>query len=752
MQFLFVFCLVSFCVAAAGCKGLSEPGEPNGPADVNMVSPPAATTANTLVNSSADAVAERILSGDFAGARQVCSFLDTGQDDVSIARLAEILDRYDRIKARREQSRQKALAEQLTELDKLSGKLSGKIAEVNDIDQILAAAIRARDYSGQEQKESVTARPEVQKAIEQALSRGREFESQGKWIDAYAHGYYWLTLLYEDNKEYKDKVEELTKLASLELSLKDSGCGEAAMERYQGVEPAMFLRAVQALEGNYVNGIDFMQMARDGLGQCRRLGRVLVESHENLAWKAGAGQEEKWQTGLSAIEAGLNEKAGAGDLPGTLARVFDEVIALNSVSLNLPQEIVIAQFAEATLESLDPYTNIVWPWFVRDFEKSMTQQFSGIGVEISKPGKAIKINSLLPDTPAYRAGLDAEDEIIAVNGESAEPITIFCAVSKITGPRGTKVSLTIRRPSTGRVWDVTMSRDTIVVQPLRGWRRNPDGAWDYLLDPVNRVGYVRLTAFTESTGPDLDAALLGLEKDGLKGLVLDLRYNSGGYLNSATDVADLFLSEGVIVKSSPRHGFATYEIAHRRGTHPDYPMVVLINEGSASASEIVAGALQDARYRRATLVGQRSYGKGSVQVVTPYTGGGSQLKYTVAYYHLPSDQPVRNRYQAEKQGRKDWGIAPDVAVELSGNELKEMLDVQRDNDVLFRAGHEGSDEDDKRHSLEQTLDSDPQLSAALLVVQTKMINKGIALELPEPKAGSVAQTQVRENTSEGTGH
>ena len=777
IRLLFVLFLGSVAVGAPGCK---EPSEPNEPADAN-VAPPAGGT-KVSVNPSADAVVERILSGDFAGARQVCSFLNTG-GDVRLDQLRTLLDRYEAIKERRSQDRQKALAEQIAELEKLSGRLSGRPAEandidhtpvefeqlsdglsvqpaeVNDIDRLLAAAVRVREYSDQEQKAMVLERPDVKKAVEQALLRAREFESQGKWIDAYAHGYYWLRLLCEDNKDYKDKLEELTKLASMELSLKDSGCGETVMDRYKGIEPAIFLRAMQILESDYVNKIDFSDMAREGLRQCVILGRVLDESREQLAWKVNAEQAEKWQTGLSAIETGL-KKAKNKDAPETLVRAFNEVIALNSVSLNLPDEVVVAQFAEASLESLDPYTNLVWPWFVRDFDKSMTQQFSGIGVEISKIGKVLKIGSLLPDTPAYRAGLDAGDEILAVNGQSTEPITIFCAVSKITGPKGTKVTLKMHRPSTDKVWDVVIVRDRIVVQPLRGWRRNADGKWDYLIDPANRIGYAQITAFTESSGPDLDAALKELEKEGLNGLVLDLRYNRGGFFESAKDVVDLFVSEGFIVKSIPRSSFAKYEIAHRRGTHPDYPLVVLINEVSASASEIVAGALQDVRHKRATLVGQRSYGKGSVLAVTPQTGGGSQFTYTMAYYHLPSDQQVRNRYQVEKQGRKDWGIAPDVDVEVSDREIVQTLDVQRDNDVLFRAGHQENNETDKRHSLAQTLDSDPQLAVALLVVQSKMVNKGITLKLPEQAAGQtvVAKDGVekvaaeQQNTGTGAEH
>jgi len=324
-------------------------------------------------------------------------------------------------------------------------------------------------------------------------------------------------------------------------------------------------------------------------------------------------------------------------------------------------------------------------------------------------------------------------------------MTIYCAISKITGPKGTKVVLTIRRPSTGEIKDVTIKRDKIVVQPLRGWTRDVSGDWNELIDPENRIGYIRLTAFTENSGPDLDEALRKLEKKGLQGLILDLRFNSGGFLQASADVVDLFVAEGLIVTSKPRHGLETYEIAHRNGTHPDYPLIVLINGSSASASEIVAGALQDPKHQRATIVGRRSYGKGSVQVVTPFTGNGSQLKYTIAYYHLPSNQRVKNRYEIEKEGRTDWGIAPDVEVEMSSNETKEMIDIQRHNDVLARTDHEANGGAMKRHAIMETLQADPQLSIGLLVVQSKLVARGVTLNLDSVTAAENTPAESAQN-------
>ncbi|MHC4950186.1 MAG: S41 family peptidase [Planctomycetota bacterium] len=674
-------------------------------------------------------VGDSICRGDFERAQQI---LEQMPAKPGAGQMKYLVDHYFEIERLREQKRETAFREQLQELEEIKEKVPGNgTPDVNDIDETMVALIRAREYALQEQKAELMNDPFVQMILRQMRVNANSDEQQGKWLDAYTHYYLWLSELYEDDKIYKDKTKELTELAAIELAMKDSTCGETVIERYKGIKIEMFLRALQLLNSNYVNTIDYREMTQEALNRCRLIGTVLEKTNEQLAWSASKEQVSGWNTALDALEAraqALPQGAEAVEVK-TVAEFLEDVLVMNAETLKIPEEVIIAHYTEAALESLDPFTNLVWPWNVKDFEKSMTQQFTGIGVEISKRTGVLKVVSLLPDTPAYTSGLDAEDEIIKVNGEPTKDMTIYCAISKITGPKGTNVLLTIRRPSTGETKDITITRDKIVVQPLRGWMRNENGGWNYWVDPENRIGYVRLTAFTESSGPDLDEVLRKLEKKGMKGLILDLRFNSGGYLQASAEVVDLFVKEGFIVKSNPKQGLATYEIAHRSGTHPDYPLVVLINNYSASASEIVAGALQDFEHQRATLVGQRSYGKGSVQVVTGFTGDGSQLKYTIAYYHLPSDQQVKNRYQMEKLGRDDWGIAPDVEVEMLSNEMKEMIDIQRSNDVLARTDHETNGGSTNRHTLQETLQADPQLSIGLLVLRSKLVAQGQVLAL-----------------------
>ena len=734
IKILSVWLLVA-ALLTAGC----EPEETNIRTAAADAGQTVAIQTDETPSAGAEVVYRRILRGDFDGAAAALPAAGT-INDIRLQQLRRVIEDYKRIEAKNITARNESLSEQMKALDELRKKFEPDyIVDVNDIGEIMAVVIRAHESADESTKAAILKDPLVSKTIAAAMEKGKELDAKGEWIDAYAYCLYWLVSLDEDNKEYKEYAEELSEKALIEMALKDDSCGQTSAQRHEGIEAEMVFRAIRALEANYVSAVNYGEMAEKGLSRCRFLGEVLSHGDKELEYKVAPESVGKWLTGIAAIEKEVKES------PGSLTSekfklIFGEVLALNSITLEIPEEVVIAQFAEASFASLDPYTTLVWPWQVKDFQKNMTQQFIGIGVEISKATGKLKVVSLLPDTPAYTAGLDADDEILAVDGESTENMTVVCAVSKITGPKGSKVTLTIRHAGSDKTEDITIVRDRIVVPPLRGWQRDESGEWQYMIDRENGIGYIRITNFTETTVPDMDEILRKLEKEGLRGLIIDLRFNSGGYLVSAAGVVDLFVEEGVIVKSEPRVGFSTSERAHKQGTHPNYPLVVLINGQSASASEIVAGALQDPKFKRATLVGTRTYGKGSVQVVTPYTGGDSQLKYTMAYYHLPSGQRVMNRYEMEKQGRKDWGIQPDVEVELSLNEMRRMVEVQRANEVLAKADHDAANPL-TRHTLEETLDADKQLAVALLVLKSKMIHAGQIVKFDTPQNAAMTATK-----------
>jgi len=488
-------------------------------------------------------------------------------------------------------------------------------------------------------------------------------------------------------------------------------------------------------------------MANKAIERCKLLAEVLGTSSRfaddsnsaggvGSAVAAGMRDPKKLEVWSSILD-GLDDRVKAiSKRPGGFGKtafldILEKVLTLNKRTVSLPEPVLISQFAEASLSALDPYTVVIWPKQIQDFEQMMTNEFMGIGIEISKRKGQLTVSSLLLDTPASHSTLDAGDVIEAVDGLETKDMSLGCAAKKIKGRAGTTVDLRVRRSSEDKsvedkVFDVTITRGRITVPTVRGWQRTKAGKWLYMVDQKNKIGFVRLTSFSGDTAPGLEKVLLQLESEGLRGLILDLRWNTGGLLDSAVNVADKFIDEegGLIVKR--RAGFGRkptydYELAHRKGTHPNYPLVILINGSSASASEIVAGALADDRYERATLVGTRTHGKGSVQGITGYPRNRAQLKYTMAYYHLPSGQRVESQKTVKKEGRKDWGVGPDVKVELRSDEVKKMFEVQRSNDVLVRADHDDADKSAKKVTIEETLASDPQLAVGLLIVRSKLL-------------------------------
>ena len=692
-----------------------------------------------------------IYQGKFIDAGQLAEQADTA-DTSRMQQLAGIVHQYEELGNRRGTARHEVFQKQAGELSRLRScgvlerpdrhatadrdglGLVSRIKEPNEpneIPDVLAVIAKATEFASSAQKKELFEDPFVVKVLQATVDRGAALETEGKWLDAYSSYFSWLQTIDPNNKGYAEHAEELLDRAGIAASFQDSPC-ESRKERFEGVEKRMLEKSLDVLDLHFVRTIDYAQMASKALKRCDLVAQVLVTAcakDPNMARTNSLTPPDPAQmTAWSAALAGLRdetEHAGPGFGKSDLIAVLDKVLSLNETTVDLPAPPLVAHFAEAALGVLDPYTVVVWPRQVQDFEKQMTNQFTGIGIEISRTKGLLTIASLLPDTPAYKSGLDAGDVIEAVDGIATKDMSLLCAVKKITGPKGTKVALTLRRSGESGPRIMTITRDRIIVPTVRGWQRTGEGKWLYMVDEADKVGYVRITSFSSETADDFEAVLKDLEAQGLKALIMDLRFNTGGLLDSAVAICDKFLSQGLIVRTQPKdNGIPAFEYARRRGTHPDYPLVILINAGSASASEIVAGALADPAHERAILVGTRTHGKGSVQGITYYPGGGAQLKYTMAYYHLPSGQRVKSRDEVEKEGRKDWGVGPDVEVNLNSDELRQMVEAQRKNDVLAQTRPNGEKGTVTRRTVEETLKSDPQLAVGLLVAKTKLVEAG----------------------------
>ena len=299
----------------------------------------------------------------------------------------------------------------------------------------------------------------------------------------------------------------------------------------------------------------------------------------------------------------------------------------------------------------------------------------------------VKVVTPLEGTPAQRAGLHTDDIIIKVNGESTAGFTLDQAVDVITGPKNTKVSLTVEREVDGEKVekDFDLIRMPIKLRSVKGWKRlgADEDDWDWFVDHKSGIGYVRLTQFTENTSSDLIRAVASMRKEGLNGLVLDLRFNPGGLLDQAVAVVGEFVTNGVVVTTENADGQRTgvEKTNGSGGELADIPLAILINPGSASASEIVSGALQDyAGWGKidAIVIGKRSFGKGSVQNAWPLpTRAQTILKVTTQYYRLPGGRLIHRR-----PGMTDWGIDPDYVVDMLPKQNAEAITIRRDADVL----------------------------------------------------------------------
>ena len=346
------------------------------------------------------------------------------------------------------------------------------------------------------------------------------------------------------------------------------------------------------------------------------------------------------------------------------------------------------------LRNLDPYTTYIDPEQLERFKQETQGFFTGIGIQIRKDNVSDRLLVVTPikGSPAYKSGLEAGDIITTVTREvdsNGDPLTpaevidtkgllLSDAVKKILGKAGTKVKLTVERD--GKPVTVEITRARIETESILGVQRMQDDEWNYIIDEKNKIGYLRLTSFQRNSFRDMAAVMEELtKKHGIKGFVLDLRFNPGGLLDSAVKISDLFIDDGLIVSIRPRVGLETKFTGFREGSLLDFPMVCMVNGLSASGSEIVSAALQD--HKRAWIIGERSYGKGSVQNIQPFDGG--EVKLTTASFWRPSGKNL-NKSSTTGKDEDEWGVTPDKVVPLTPKERDDLFEAQHNAEVIRR--------------------------------------------------------------------
>ncbi len=394
---------------------------------------------------------------------------------------------------------------------------------------------------------------------------------------------------------------------------------------------------------------------------------------------------------------------------------FDPVILVRRILLDSftdqPDEELMQQaMIEAMVATLnDPYTLYVPAAQEAEFNKVLRGTYVGIGAEVNVTDGFLSIVSPLEDSPALEAGLQAGDIVLEIDGKGTNDRSIDESIQLLLGEPGTPVAIRVRHLD-GTEETLSINRQQIVTRTVKGVRRVGSG-WDYWLDEPRAIGYMRISQFLDETPHGLREALEALRGRGLRGLILDLRGNPGGELGVAIDTADLFLAEGPIVSVQGRSRRPQSWQARAEGTVGDFPIVVLVNRFSASASEIVAGALQD--NHRAKVLGTRTFGKGSVQEVHELPYGEGSLKVTTGHYFLPSGRNI-----SRSENTEVWGVDPDpgYVVEMSDEAYREMFLTRHAYEVI-RAGAEAdrggfSDPAWVRESLH-----DPQLAAGIEALQ-----------------------------------
>lgn len=379
------------------------------------------------------------------------------------------------------------------------------------------------------------------------------------------------------------------------------------------------------------------------------------------------------------------------------------------------------------LQSLDPHSSYLSPESYKDMQVKTKGSFGGLGIEITMEDGFVKVVSPIDDTPAANAGMKSGDLIIGIDGESIKGLTINEAVSKLRGPVNSKVTITVVRDKEDP-FEIEIVRDVIKIRSVKH-------------EVINEIGYVRLTTFSDTTTSGMEKSINEIRKElgnKFQGLILDLRNNPGGLLNQSISVADSFLDQGEIVSTQGRKEDDTSRIFAKKGDLIDgKPLIVLINSGSASASEIVAGALKD--HSRAIIVGTRSFGKGSVQSIIPLPGNGA-MRLTTARYYTPSGISIQAK-----------GIEPDIKVEAGMTETKKEANQNRREEnlrgALDKKELESNEQKNKKSDASpvEKLLQDNQISRAVDLI------KGIHLFSNKSKNTSTAlkdnSNKLRKNNS-----
>jgi carboxyl-terminal processing protease len=413
------------------------------------------------------------------------------------------------------------------------------------------------------------------------------------------------------------------------------------------------------------------------------------------------------------------------------------VDAVEQVQQNYVRPVTRRELMESALKGmlsdLDQHSAYINTSQWKTFKRQIEGRFGGVGmtVEVDEDSKRLKVVAPMVGTPAYTAGVMAGDLILDIDGVTTEGLTLDKAVESLQGQPGTPIKLNLLHEDSEKGEVVTLTRAIIEVPSVMGDRRKPNDEWDFMLDKDKKIGYIRITNFVQDTTDHVKSALEELTREGMKGLIIDLRDDPGGLLSSAVEIADMFVEEGKIVSTRGRNTAEKVFDAKNEGTFTGFPIAVLINHNSASASEILSACLQD--HDKAVVIGERSYGKGSVQNILDLEDGNSVLKLTVATYWRPSGKNI-HRFKNAKE-TDEWGVTPTKGLEvpLTREEYRDWYLGRRERDFLSsrnkpkaekpKADEKDKEKDKDKAKAESKPFTDKQLDKAIATLSEKLAPK-----------------------------
>ncbi len=652
--------------------------------------------------------------------------------------------------------REAARAAKMAEVEK---KLADKLESSDPvaISDAIRFAVELYMLTPADGKPAMLQQPRIADLVKRADAAAHTAERKGDWFTA--NELFWrLNVLLEETGRYKDDVKRIGQRLSMirlyaperfwELRNNErvrdgkdplppyNGLGEDYRVKLTGIDELTVARAIFSATRQQIDRVPMRDALLGGLDALR----VMITTDDLHRVFASLDDAAARQKMLTFIDQRSEELKNPTTIVSnnTLVDIIKDMLATSNASVRLPDNAVLHEFGNGAMQKFDDFSAIIWPDELARFNRMTQGNFRGVGIQIQmdEDTQLIKVVTPIEGTPAQRAGIRQGDRIARIDGKSALGITVNQAVDLITGPADTAVTLTIERPTgetdangkeVTREIDFPLTRQLIPLATVKGWKRTGprEDQWDWYIDPSAGIGYVRLLQFTEDTTKDLHSAIEQMRRAGtLRGMILDLRFNPGGLLTEAVSVANTFIREGTIVSTQGTTPGETRRATPSGSRLAGVPLVVLINEGSASASEIVSGAIRhyaDKGDIDAVIVGQRSFGKGSVQNVFDLAEN-AKMKLTTQYYKLPDGRILHRR-----PGDSTWGVDPNLRVEMLPDQEVDALKLRQDADVLpidekGRIVAAKTPPPDPRKLIDDGVDL--QLQHGLLLLQTRIAASG----------------------------